>query len=128
MDLGKAFAGYTEEPHHSGDTLHVLKFLLGRNVSIDSLFEAFDVSNGNSISSFSVDCNQEDPTTVNPEGFLEVFLQVNQDADGVGVVYLTTPGDFRARPTKGTQNPPQVEPVTELVQIPQVAPAQVTFS
>jgi len=135
VDLNKAFRGYRESPYHTGDTLHTLRFELTGGVTLDALNRAFDYGNAENsvaglvIDTFLVDCNQEYPTSVVPDGFVGVFLEIDGSANGHGIVCLTSSGDFRARETQNpveTSTPqvlitPQHSPQPGTVIIPQLA-------
>lgn len=134
-NLDAAFLSYTEAPFSTGDTLHVLRFALSQSLSLDQLKAAFDLSSPiPAIEKFTVDCNQEHPTVVEPNGFIQVFLEVTNDGNGVGVVYVTSLGDFRGQPPVSEGQPVEFTPQQseQLVTIPQVqvsaAVQQVTFS
>ena len=95
QQLRDAFVSYSEAPHWSGDTQHVLKFELGSTgLSLEALRLAFGVEDPNSIQRFIVDSVYES-TAVEIDGYVETFLQVGGDK-AYGVVYVTSAGDFRS--------------------------------
>jgi len=106
VGLVKAFTGYSEAMFN-GDTLHILKFTLSDAVTLDILREAFNVSKPNSVQKLSVtSCSGNLTTTIDVDGFLEVFLESGPQGD-VGLVHVTSLGDIRE--SSATPSDQQVE-------------------
>lgn len=128
FDLDSAFVSYTEAPFHTGDTLHILRFALSPQLTLDHLKAAFDLSGETpAIEMFVVDCNHEHPTTVNVAGFVQVFLEVGADGNGVGAVYVTSSGDYRSQPEPTVEVVQQPEQLVVIPQVQTPAAQQVQF-
>jgi hypothetical protein len=93
LPLDESFVSYTESPGFNGDTQHILRFSLSDQLSLSQLEAAFGPGPG-TIENFVVD-SHEDRVEVPIDAYFGSFLEVDADANAIGVVYLSTPGKFR---------------------------------
>lgn len=98
--LTSHFVSYSEAQANNGegDTLHLLRFALSRELTIESLRQVFGVGTGPlEISEFVINSDVE-ATHIEIDGFVEVFLEViNVGGRGqsIGLVNVTSRGDIR---------------------------------
>jgi len=123
LDLDRHFLSYSEAPYHTGDTLHVLRFALDRELNIDQLRAIFRDSDQNTptIDQFVIDSSEE-RVEVQVYAFVQVFMEVGAGGEGVAAVHLLSSGDFRAD-APGAENTAAVTAPTqsaEPVLIPQL--------
>lgn len=97
LALDRHFLSYSEAPYHTGDTLHVLRFALDRELNIDQLRAIFRDSDQNTptIDQFIIDSSEE-RVEVQVYAFVQVFMEVGAGGEGVAAVHLLSAGDFRA--------------------------------
>lgn len=123
LALDRHFLSYSEAPYHTGDTLHVLRFALDRELNIDQLRAIFRDSGQNTptIDQFVIDSSEE-RVEVQVYAFVQVFMEVGAGGEGVAAVHLLSSGDFRAD-APGAENTAAVTAPTqsaEPVLIPQL--------
>jgi len=123
LALDRHFLSYSEAPYHTGDTLHVLRFALDRELNIDQLRAIFRDSDQNTptIDQFVIDSSEE-RVEVQVYAFVQVFMEVGAGGEGVAAVHLLSSGDFRAD-APGAENTAAVTAPTqsaEPVLIPQL--------
>lgn len=123
LALDRHFLSYSEAPYHTGDTLHVLRFALDRELNIDQLRAIFRDSDQNTptIDQFIIDSSEE-RVEVPVYAFVQVFMEVGAGGEGVAAVHLLSSGDFRAD-APGAENTAAVTAPTqsaEPVLIPQL--------
>lgn len=122
------FVSYSEcmSPHCNGDTLHTLRFLLSPELGLNTLSSAFGLTGP--ITEFVINSAVE-PTKVEIDGFLEVFMEViapmgSHPSQTFGLVQVTSQADIRAAGAqhhvepepeveKAAYNPPEVEELEE---------------
>ena len=122
LDLDRHFLSYSEAPYHTGDTLHVLRFALDKELNIDQLRAIFrDSGQTPTIDQFIIDSTEE-RVEVSVYAFVQVFFEVGAGGEAVAAVHLLSSGDFRADTNEVTEVEPQAQEATaeQPVLIPQL--------
>ena len=91
--LTQNFVSYTEAPYHTGDTLHTLKFRLGSDLSLETVAQAFKVSDPNSIQTFEV-TTATTSFKVEVDSYITTMLESTYE--DLACLYILSNGDFRA--------------------------------
>lgn len=96
LALNENFISYMEMPHHTGDTMCILKFALGSKLSLQDLNQTFNFSGkeDSALTHFIID-SEEERTEVEVNGFLSVLLETDSSGAAYGNVYLTVDGNAR---------------------------------
>lgn len=122
LALDRHFLSYSEAPYHTGDTLHVLRFALDKELNIDQLRAIFrDSGQTPTIDQFIIDSTEE-RVEVSVYAFVQVFFEVGAGGEAVAAVHLLSVGDFRADTNEVTEVEPQAQEATaeQPVLIPQL--------
>ena len=90
FDLNDHFLSYSEAPRDDGDTQHILRFILSKDLTLENLTQIFTGDNS-LVDEFTID-SEAKYATVTINGTWPVFMEVNADGSAVGVVYVLSEG------------------------------------